>query len=259
MRFLIIFLLLFAGSLQAQRLAVITAAKLIPLPPVIPPTADTTYGTASNFNPSIADAAIGGWADFNNNPTGPHAILKTASQSGITVTTNTTTAWNPPYGGNSGYNLAGEDTDDGGGFFFPANVMRSALYNNTTYTGATSDATFRVSGLTPDSLYEIRLLPSFDLALLGFNSEMTAKVIHRDGTVTYDRYMDGSRNSGPRNPSTAGVMITGNTSKYLRMFGYADASGYIYIWIGGTTYADNSTSLGSANAISIRKATITPL
>lgn len=218
---------------------------------------DTTYSDSAKFVTFSNTITVSGWTPINSANAAPHVSVSTGVSSPYTASTNTTTAWNA-FGGNTINSTVGENASDGGGFAFNASAQRAGSYNyNDTYSGSTSDANFKISGCTPGQLYNVQLLPSCDAGLLGFNSESTAKLIHASGTTTYTSYMDGTRNVGATTSTSTGVVTTGNTSKYFSMWGVADASGFLFVWIGGTDNATDAKRLGFANGLIIRKATIT--
>lgn len=211
---------------------------------------DTTYdATIGQFNlRGSGGSAVSGWADLS--PVGdPHVGVRNVTDNGYNLSTNTTSAWNglPATSG-----ISGATSDDGGGFYHDAGgssgtLNQSYVFNyNNSYSGATTDANFRVSGLAEDSIYVV------DIVCSRATNSQTMKVIPHDKNgqgSTITTYWTGET-----------LNAQNNTSKYVRLFLRADASGYAYFYIGGST--DNSTTsgvnIGYVNSVTIRKATITP-
>ena len=219
---------------------------------VAPCTPDTSYSaTVGYFNVRGAGgSAVTGWTDLT--PAGdPHSSVRSGTDNGFTLSTNTTTAWNglPATSGTSG-----ATSSDGGGFYHSAGsggsesdeLNQSYMFNyNNSYSGATTDANFRISGLTEDSIYCIEFVPS-----RATNSQ-TMKVIPHD--------KDGQKSTITTYWNGSTLNAQNNTSKFVRFFVKADASGYVFFYIGGST--DNSTTsgvnIGYINSLTVRKATIT--
>lgn len=230
-----------------------------------PPEYDTMYsGTLWKFSTGIGSTDNDGWAAFVNNDPNyyPSSGVRTRTVSGVTLNTNNTSAWNLYYGG-TGNVTGGEDNNDGGGFAVPAAVLRDIVINggNDTYSGNTSDASFRISGLTPDSLYRVRLYPSVDqdvCSALSTTYEMKAILIDKNYGFEYSMYSDGTKTPpGGASPSADGIVICKNTSKWIEMHGRANASGYLFIWIGPINASVGA--IGACAAIDIQKGTIITL
>lgn len=215
-------------------------------------TPDTSYSaTVAHFNTRGAGGvSVTGWTDLS--PLGdPHLGVRSATDNGFTLSTNTTSAWNglPATSGTSG-----TTTSDGGGFYHSAgsggsesdDLNDTYFFNyNNSYSGATTDANFKISGLTEDSIYCVEFVPS------RVTNSQTMKVIPHD--------KDGQQPTITTFWNGATLNAQNNTSKFVRFFVKADATGAAYFYIGGST--DNSTTsgvnIGYVNSLTVRKATIT--
>lgn len=205
--------------------------------------ADTTYSDTAQFNLNYATQSISGWQDLGPGSTSPHTAVKSGTQNGYTLSTNSTGAWNGLPATTSDTN--GENTDDGGGFAHNATAQLSYMFHyNNGFTGATSDCQLKLSGATPGAWYVIDLLPSRD-ANVGGARYAKYILLHQDGQTEYTTFSNG-----------AAINATGNTSKVVRMYGKANASGELYIYGGGTTNVDATTQYAYFNTVRVYKMTI---
>lgn len=208
-----------------------------------PPSYDTSYTQLAQFNtkgPAGSDAD--GWQNLT--PQGnPNDAVRSGTQNGITLSTNTTGAWNgiPATVGQSG-----ETSNDGGGFAHNATVQSSYYFNaSDTYSGSTSDACLRVSGLQEDSIYVVEIVSS---RATGAGNRFCTYIMH-------DKNGQGPNVRNFSNGDT--LNATGNTSKVVRLFGKADSDGYLYVWGGGTNNTGDTDRFGFFNSVRIFRVTIT--
>lgn len=90
--------------------------------PVIPPANTTSISFSKTSSPQAA-----GWLNLTGDPAVAIATI-TDPSTGFTVSTTASTNWNP-LGGSNSQNGFGATTDDGGGFFFPAQTVLNYFYN----------------------------------------------------------------------------------------------------------------------------------
>lgn len=138
---------------------------------------------------------------------------------------------------------SGATSDDGGGFHHGSSTANQSYYFNDQFTPpttTTANYSFVFSGLTEDTLYAIDIVPS----RITNDNFMQFKMYDKNGEGSLIKNYWGGDTLNAKN----------NTSKYVRLIGRANASGNIYVWLGGLT----TSYFAYANTVSIRKTTITP-
>ena len=138
---------------------------------------------------------------------------------------------------------SGATTSDGGGFYHGSSTANQSYYFTDGFTApttTTSAYSFRISGLTEDSLYIIDIVCS----RVTNDNFGQYKVYDKNGEGSIvTTFWDGTT-----------INAKNNTSKYVRLFLRATSSGDAFVWLGGTT----SSYFAYANTISIQKVTISP-
>lgn len=174
--------------------------------------ASTTFTTSASgplarFNFNATAQSVSGWTDVSGEP---HTGVRSATSGGITVSSLTTSEWNP-------FSISAHNTNgEAGGTYFNSTVMQSFWVNYSFTWASSADNNMRISGLTPGQTYTLKISGSWNTAVSGA----------LDGTNTCIRVNNGSCNEFGANDNTAnGIQVTGT----------ADGSGYIYLWIGSGT------------------------
>ena len=118
----------------------------------------TGLGQTANFNFSSSTQSISGWTNVKGDP---GKGVRTATASGITVSSVATGNWAPDGNGNCAYDGGGTTTAG----FFPAGVMGSTWYQYGTTNASllnVSQPQLKISGLHTGSVYSIRMSGAFD-------------------------------------------------------------------------------------------------
>jgi hypothetical protein len=118
--------------------------------------------TVFMFNFNATAQSVTDWEDVTGNP---HTGTRTGTQNGVTVSTGNTVNWSD-FGGNTSNDTGGEDVDDGGGFAFPSDVVRSIMYSRLEAVLPVIE----ITGLSDLESYTIELMCSFDTGLVNSNS-----------------------------------------------------------------------------------------
>lgn len=172
----------------------------------------------ARFNFNETAQSVSGWTDVSGQP---HTAIRTATgTNSIAVSSLATGEWGA-FSSISANNSNGE----AGGTYFPSTVMQSFWVNYSFSWASSADNNLRVSGLTPGQLYSFEISGSWNTAITG----------SLDGTPTCVRVNNGSCQTYNANDNTStGLIVTGT----------ADASGYVYFWIGQVAGSSNGGFIG---------------
>lgn len=259
MKLILSILLLSCTQLNAQiELLIMKGMKAVKSVYIAPITYDTTYGTPMQVITGSNAPSVAGWSTLSSPGSAPHSIAKSVTVSGVTFSTQSNANW-PTFSGGTANNAGGEDTDDGGGFYFPAAVQRTIIYANAqTYNGTKSTAQIKISGLTPGQWWVNEIVPSRDVT--GVAKEGYVVVHDADGQRDIRTYSDGTKRSRAfptTDPAGNGVYFAGNTSKCIKFWSKADSNGEVYICVLGTGTATQAQQVFSLAGYRGYSATIT--